>query len=137
MGSVRIGVTLSTNDVLTTNVAINVGNVVSADSGVVMKSKVADVTLDASSAGNITLYKASDKVDNAYVFVRNLDLEKEHYIYVYNDTDSDAAVAKIAGGEFMFLPVNSAKTYKCHGTQADQFVEYAVFGLDSSSVTLS
>lgn len=137
MGSVRVGVTLATTDVLGTAVAINVANVISADSGQVLKSKVLSTTLDSTEAGNITLYKASDKTDNAYLYVRNLERDKENYVYVYNDTDSDAAVAKIAGGEFMFLPVNSAKTYRCYGTIVDQFVEYAVFGQDSSAVTLA
>lgn len=137
MGSLRIGLTLNSTDVLATTVAISVANVVPADSGQVLKSKVQDITKDATSAGNITLYKSSDKVDNAYLFVRNLGAEKEHYVYVYNDTDSDAAVAKIAGGEFMFLPVDSSKTYKCYATEVDQFVEYTVFGQDSSSVTLA
>ena len=85
----------------------------------------------------LVVYKADDKLTSAYLYVRNLDPEKEKYIYIYNDTDSDALVAKIAGGEFCFVPVAVNKTYKAYATRVDTLLEYAAFGLDSSAVTLS
>jgi len=35
------------------------------------------------------------------------------------------------------LPVQNDQTLKAYGTDVDQMIEYAVFGLDSSAVTLS
>ena len=71
------------------------------------------------------------------MYVKNLAEEKEKYIYIYNDTDSDALVAKIAAQEFCFIPVAVDKTFKVYATQVDTMVEYGAFGLDSSAVTLS
>jgi len=55
---------------------------------------------------------------------------------VYNDTDSDASVAKIGGGQFAFIPVAVDKTFKVYATKTNQLVEYGVFGNDDPSNTL-
>ena len=63
--------------------------------------------------------------------------EREKYVYLYQDSDNDDVFAKIGGGEFAFIPVKVDKTIKAYATQVDTMVEFAVFGLDSSAVTLS
>tara|TARA_R110002020_G_scaffold351291_1_gene564545 strand:- start:5370 stop:5774 length:405 start_codon:yes stop_codon:yes gene_type:complete len=134
MGVLRAQLVVQSSDILSSVLNIGYNSSVEADSGVLMKAKVLKT-----SAHNdaLTIYKANDKTTQAYVFVRNMNSEREKYIYVYNDTDSDAAVAKLGGGEFAFLPVHTDKTLKVYGTDVDQIVEYGVFGLDSSAVTLS
>jgi hypothetical protein len=62
-----------------------------------------------------------------------MEAELENYLYVYNDTDSDGLVAKIAGGEFAFIPVAVDKKYVVYATKIDSMVEYGVFGNDNSS----
>ena len=134
MGRVNAQLTIQANDVLPTRLNLNLGSAIEADSGVLMKAKVVKTAVHADA---LTVYKADDKVTNAYLFVRNVNAERENYIYLYNDTDSDAAVAKLAGGEFVFLPMHVDKTFKVYGTLVDQVVEYGVFGVDSSAVTLA
>jgi len=133
MGTVRTSLTISTTDVLATAVSITAAKNFAADSGVILRAKVAEVS---GGGSGLTVYKASDKTTSAYLYVRNLNPELENYIYVYNDTDSDAAVAKIGGGEFCYIPVPNDKTFKAYGTLVNQLVEYAVFGNDDSANTL-
>ena len=133
MGFVRAQLVIQTSDVLSSTVNIGYNSSLEADSGAILKAKVLKTAVHADA---LTIYKADDKITQAYVFVRNMTTEREKYIYVYNDTDSDGLVAKLGGSEFAFLPVNPDKTLKVYGTDVDQIVEYGVFGLDSSAVTL-
>lgn len=105
-----------------------------ADAGSMIRAKVAQTAVNANA---LVVYKEDDKLTSAYLYVQNLDSEKENFIYIYQDTDNDDLVAKIGGGEFAFIPVAVNKTFKCYATKVDTMVEYGVFGLDSSAVTLA
>jgi hypothetical protein len=134
MGSLKIGFSLSSNSVLSSPVNVVASSSVIADSGVLVRAKVFKTTIHLDA---LVVYKADLMLVSAYLYVKNLEKEKENYVYVYNHTDSTALVAKIAGGEFCFIPVAVDKTYKVHGTRVDSLIDYAVFGLDSSAETLS
>ncbi|MCW3977593.1 MAG: hypothetical protein NWE77_06640 [Candidatus Bathyarchaeota archaeon] len=135
MGSVRSTIKISTVDVLASNIDISAGVTLVADSGNVQRLKVLGTSAGASAQ---TLHKANEKLNRAYLYVKNLGKETEKYAYVYADTATDDPVlAKLAGGEFCFMPVDPAVTLKIYGTDVDQIVEFAVFGLDSSAVTYS
>lgn len=135
MATVRATLSLSTTTVMPTPVNIGVNMVVRADSGSVQRVKVLGTAIGATA---VTVYKANDKLENAYVYIRNLTQEKEKYVYVYAVTASDnPEIMKLGGGEFALLPVQNDQTLKAYGTDVDQMIEYAVFGLDSSAVTLS
>ena len=84
-------------------------------------------------ANALEVYTVNDKSESAYLYLRNMEVDKENYVYVYNDTDSDGLVAKVGGGEFCFIPVAVDKGYRVYGTRVDSMVEFAVFGLDSSA----
>ena len=135
MGAVRATIRVSTSDVLATAVDISSNVTLSADSGNVQRVKVV-----ATSAGGTaqTIHKANEKLNRAYLYVKNLGLETEKYAYVYAEASNDDPVlAKLAGGEFCFMPVDPSVELKVYGTDVDQLVEYAVFGLDSSAVRYS
>jgi len=134
MGSLKVGLTISSNSILSSAVNITATTSAVADSGVVVRAKILKTAIDANA---LVVYKEDDKLVSAYLYVKNLEKEKENYLYIYNATESNALVSKIAGGEFCFIPVDVAKTYKVFSTKADSLVDYAVFGLDSSAVTLS
>ena len=153
MASVRVTLGISSADVLTTALGLNVATTLTADSGTMIRAKVAStsgaVAETSSGAGDgtlngITVYKANDKDTSAYVYVNNLATEFEDYIYLYNATGSDltydalveASVAKIGGGQFAFIPVAVDKTFKAYGTKVNQLIEYGVFGMDDPSNTL-
>jgi hypothetical protein len=134
MGVLKAELSLSSTNVLTSPVNVQVSVNVNADSGSTIRGKVASTSKGGSDA---TVYKASDKLESAYVYVKNMDAVRENFIYVYADSAADdPVVLKIAGGEFAFLPAQNDQTLKAYGTKVDQVVEYVVFGLDSSSVTL-
>tara|TARA_R100000231_G_C5242580_1_gene140211 strand:+ start:153 stop:557 length:405 start_codon:yes stop_codon:yes gene_type:complete len=134
MATVRASLTLNSADVMSSalNLVSNVS--LTADAGSMIRAKVAQTSVNANA---LVVYKADDKLDSAYLYVQNLDTEKENYVYIYQDTDNDNLVAKIGGGEFAFIPVAVNKTFKCYATKVDTMVEYGVFGLDSSAVTLA
>ena len=134
MATVRASLTLNSADVMSSalNLVSNVS--LTADAGSMIRAKVAQTAVNANA---LVVYKADDKLDSAYLYVQNLDTEKENYVYIYQDTDNDDLVAKIGGGEFAFIPVAVNKTFKCYATKVDTMVEYGVFGLDSSAVTLA
>lgn len=135
MGTLKSSLTLSSSDVLSSDVSLSTSMSVSADSGSMMRVKLLGT---AAGSNAITVYKASDKVDNAYVFIKNMDAERENYIYVYADTTTDdPVIMKIAGGEFAFFPAKDDQVLKAYGTKVDTVVEYGVFGQDSSAVTLA
>jgi len=135
MGTVRATFSLSTTTVMTSPINIGVNMTINADSGNVQRVKILGTS---AGSNDITVYKASDKLENAYVYIKNLSAEKEKYIYVYADTAADdPVVIKLGGSEFAFIPAQQDQTLKAYGTDVDQLVEYAVFGLDSSAVTLS
>lgn len=135
MGALKATLSLSSSNIMTSNVAINVTSTVSADSGNLIRGKVLGT---AAGSDAVTVYKASDKTDNAYVYIKNMDAERENYIYVYADTSSDdPVIMKIAGGEFAYFPAKSDQVLKAYATKVDTIVEYGVFGQDSSSVRLA
>ena len=137
MASVNVSLRLSSNDVLTAPFTISVDTSLSADSGSIIKAKLKSTTAEASA---LTVYKADDKLTSAYLYVKNMSIESEKYVYVYNDSDNDDLVAKIGGQEFAFIPVAVDKTFKAYysggNTGLQPMVEYAVFGLDNSDNTL-
>ncbi len=135
MGTVRATISLSSTTVMPTPVNIGANMTVSADSGTVKRVKILGT---ASGSNPVMIYKANDKLSNAYLYIKNLASEKEKYISIFADSSNDdPTVVKLGGGEFAFIPVNSAQTLKAFGTDVDQMVEFAVFGLDSSAVTLA
>ena len=122
MATVNVTLGVSSPDVLSTTVALSASTSLTVDSGTIIRAKVAAT----SGAGSgVTVYKADDKTVSAYVFVRNLAADLEDFVYVYNDTDSDA-----------FIPVAVDKTFKVYATKTNQLVEYGVFGNDDPSNTL-
>ena len=134
MATVTEAFTLNSNDVLTSALALSVNSVISCDSGSLIRAKVKGTAAD---TDDKLLYKANQKNDRAYLFIRNLEPELENYIYVRNETESNTAlVAKIGGGEFAFIPIAPDKTYEAIATKVDSIIEYGVFGNDNSAVQL-
>jgi hypothetical protein len=134
MATIRVSLGLSSADVMSSALNLSTSINLEADAGSMIRAKVAQTSVNASA---LVVYKADDKLTSAYMYVQNLDSEQENFIYIYQDSDNDDLVAKIGGGEFAFIPVAVDKTFKCYATKVDTMVEYGVFGLDSSAVTLA
>ena len=135
MGTITANISLSSSDVLPSPMSVTAEAVLSADSGSLVRAQVKGTTAD---TDDLVLYKANDKLERAYLYIKNLDSELENYITVRNETESNTAiVAKIGGGEFAFIPVGVDKTYEAIATKANTLIEYGVFGLDNSGVSLA
>tara|TARA_B100000085_G_C18317867_1_gene421050 strand:+ start:272 stop:694 length:423 start_codon:yes stop_codon:yes gene_type:complete len=132
--TITVSLSLSSSNVLPSPMNVSVGTNISADSGTLTRAKVLSTSADGSTA-TLRLYEANDKLERAYLFVRNLDSELENYIYIHNEAVDNNDFAKIGGGEFMFLPVAVDGKYEVYGTKANQMIEYGVFGFDNSAVT--
>lgn len=130
MATVRASLSLNSADVLTSALALTTVANLTCDSGALIRAKVKGTTHDTNA---LRIYAANQCNERAYLYVKNLDVELEQYVYVYNDTDDDKLVAKIGGGEFAFIPVAVDKAYAVYATKVDTMVEYGVFGNDNSS----
>ena len=134
MATVRASLSLNSADVLSSALALTVVSNIGCDSGSLIRAKVKGTSAD---TDDKLLYKANQKNERAYLFIRNLEPELENYIYVRNETESNTAlVAKIGGGEFAFIPIAPDKTYEAIATKVDSIIEYGVFGNDNSAVQL-
>ena len=131
MATVRATLSLNSADVLTSALALSTVANLTCDSGALIRAKVKGTAVGTSA---IKIYPADTCSERAYVYLKNLDSELEQYVYVYNDSDSDALVAKIGGGEFAFIPVAVNKAYAVYATKVDTMIEYGVFGNDNSTV---
>ena len=130
MGSVTTTLRITSADVLSTAVNLTATSLLNADSGTLSRAKVLKTAVDANA---LEVYTLNDKSECAYLYLRNMEVDKESYVYIYNDTDSDALVSKVGGREFCFIPVDVTKSYRVFGTRVDSMVEFAIFGLDSSA----
>ena len=129
MANVRVGLSLNSSDVLSSNLNLSVATSLLVDSGSLIRAKVLGTVAD---SNDLCIYIVNQCSDRAYVYVKNLDSQLENYIYIHNDTDT-GLVAKIGGGEFAFIPVAVDKKYEVYGTVVDTQIEYGVFGNDNSA----
>ena len=130
MGVLRGALTLSSTDVLSIPINLSVDAAFLADGGSIGRAKVLKTSVHNNA---LDLYVANDKLVTAYLYAKNLEAEKENYMYIYNNANSNDVVAKLGGGEFCFIPVAADQNLKCYGTRVDSIIEFAVFGLDSSA----
>tara|TARA_R110001592_G_scaffold298081_1_gene568654 strand:+ start:111 stop:518 length:408 start_codon:yes stop_codon:yes gene_type:complete len=129
MGNVRVGLSLSSTDILSSALNLSVATSLLVDSGSLIRTKVLGTAAD---SNDLAIYIVNQCSDRAYLYIKNLDSQLENYIYIHNDTDT-GLVAKIGGGEFAFIPVAVDKKYEVYGTVIDTLIEYGVFGNDNSA----
>ena len=129
MATLTVSLTIYSLDVLSTNLGLSLQKSISVDSGNIIRAKVKGTAAD---SNDLAVYVANQCSDRAYLYIKNLELELENYIYVHNDTDT-GLVAKIGGGEFAFIPINPDKKHEVYATRVDTMIEYGVFGNDDSA----
>lgn len=130
MATLSAQIFFGSEDVLSYPVTISSSFSARVDSGHTIRTKVLGT---AQGADAVTVAKADDKLDVAYVFVRNMEREREKYIYLYTGTTD---IAKIAGGEAVLLPAVPDVDFKVYATDVAQMIEYAVFGMDDTQAKL-
>ena len=107
MASIKVGLTVNSGDVLSSPLALAETFSAVVDSGSLIRAKVKGTAAD---TDDLLVYKANEKNDRAYLYIKNMDAELENYVYLRNETEVIA-------------------------TKVDTLVEYGVFGNDNSSVT--
>ena len=100
------------------------------DSGHTIRTKVLGT---AQGSDAVTVSKANDKKDVAYLYVRNLSAEQEKTATVYTGTTN---IAHIGGGEFLLMPAAPDIDFKVFVSKVGQMIEYAVFGVDDTQANL-
>ena len=68
MATVRIALRVSSTDVLSTSLDVSVASNLLADSGSLIKAKVKGTAAD---TDEVVIYKADEKLESAYVYIRN------------------------------------------------------------------
>ena len=91
MGNVRVGLSLSSTDILSSALNLSVATSLLVDSGSLIRTKVLGTAAD---SNDLAIYIANQCSDRAYLYIKNLDSQLENYIYIHNDTDT-GLVAKI------------------------------------------
>jgi hypothetical protein len=129
MGNLRVGLSLSSTDLLSSSLSISVATSLIVDSGSLIRAKVKGTAAD---SDDLAIYIVNQCSDRAYLYIKNLDSQLENYVYIHNDTDT-GLVAKVGGGEFAFIPVAVDKKYEVYGTKIDTLIEYGIFGNDNSA----
>lgn len=130
MARVKAALNFSTADALSYPINLTKSFSGLVDSGHVIKTKVLGT---AQGADAVTIAKANDKTDVAYVYLCNLAPVKEEYIYVYTGSTN---LLKLAGGEFAFVPAMPDIDLKVYGTAVGQMIEYGAFGVDDTQAKL-
>ena len=130
MASIRASFTLSSQNALSYPFALEAQLSARADSGHNIRSKVLGTVQGADA---VTVAKANDKTDVAYVYLCNLAPVREEYIYVYTGSTN---ILKLAGGEFSFVPAMPDIDLKVYGTAVGQMIEYGAFGVDDTQAKL-
>ena len=132
MASIRVGLTVNSSDVLSSPLTLAETFSAAVDSGSLIRAKVKGTAAD---TDDLLVYKANEKNERAYLYIKNLAAELEQYIYLRNESEGNNPSGKIGGGQFAFIPLAPDKDYEVIATKVDTLIEYGVFGNDNSAVS--
>ena len=128
MATLSAKLTLSTSDLSTNSIAVNLSRSLTVTGGGINKIKVTATAVGATAS---TVYTADDFAAPAYLYLKNPDTTATDYIWVYDDTTSgDPVQIKLAGGDWAFVPIAADKTLKAYATTTGTMLEYGIFGTD-------
>ena len=127
MATLNAKVTLSSSDLGTSNLSLAVTKPITITGGGV---KTVKITGTNSGTANL-IYTADDFAAPMYLYLKNLDTTASDFLWVIDDTSTgDPIIAKLAGGDWAFLPNNADKTYKVYATTTGTMLEFGIFGTD-------
>ena len=135
MATISASLTLTSPDVLTSPLSVNVDTGLIVDSVGMVRATVKGT---AAETNDLVIYKANDKDTQAFLYIKNLSENLDDYIHVRNETLSDnALLAKIGGGQFGFMPIQADQTLAVHASVANTLIEYGLFGTDNTNLSLA
>lgn len=117
---------------LTSNaLALSINKNLTVQEGGVRVIEVNATSVGSSASAIYTPTSSNPTTKPVYLYLKNLDATATDYIYVYADTASDDPVIfQLAGGEFLFAPLEDATTFKAYATTTGTLLEVGVFGTD-------
>ena len=86
MASIRVGLTVNSSDVLSSPLALAETFSAAVDSGSLIRAKVKGTAAD---TDDLLVYKANEKNERAYLYIKNLAVELEQYIYLRNESEGN------------------------------------------------
>ena len=123
MATVKATLTLTSTDLTSDNLSVtNTQNMTCTQGGIIRYA----VTATSSGAAS-TLYTANDQTGPVYLYLKNTDTTAADYVYIFTDDSDDTNFVQLRGGEWCFLTLNDAATYKCYVATAETIIEYGVF----------
>ena len=77
MANVRVGLSLTSSDVLSSNLNLSVATSLLVDSGSLIRAKVKGTVAD---TNDLCIYIVDQCSDRAYLYIKNLDSQLENYV---------------------------------------------------------
>ena len=132
MATVTSKLTLTSTDLLSQNLNLNVSTSITASATTGLARKAITSTAKGTASGQVTLHTAADFTAPAYLYVKNTDSTASDHIIVYDATTSgNPILLKLQGGEFAFMPLNNSIDLKAYAVTSGTIVEFMVFGTEA------
>ena len=132
MATVTPKLTLTSTDLLSQNLNLNVSTSITASATTGLARNSITSTDKGTASGQVTLHTAADFTAPAYLYVKNTDSTASDHIIVYDATTSgNPILLKLQGGEFAFMPLNNSIDLKAYAVTTGTIVEFMVFGTEA------
>ena len=132
MATVTPKLTLTSTDLLSQNLNLNVSTSITASATTGLARNSITSTAKGTASGQVTLHTAADFTAPAYLYVKNTDSTASDHIIVYDATTSgNPILLKLQGGEFAFMPLNNSIDLKAYAVTTGTIVEFMVFGTEA------
>jgi len=123
MATVKVTLKIDAPDLTSDNLSVTDSQALSCTQGGITRYAVTGTSAGAAT----TLYTANDQSGPVYLYLKNTDTTGTDYVYVFTDDSDDTNFVQLRGGEWCFLTLNDAATYKCYVATAETIIEYGVF----------
>ena len=131
MATVTTKLTISSSDLTSQSLSLNLNKSISATSTTGLARKAITSTAKGTASGQVTLHTAADYTAPAYLYVKNTDATASDHVIIYDGTTSgNPILLLLQGGEFAFMPLNSSIDLKAYAVTSATIVEFMVFGTE-------
>ena len=123
MATVTTKLTISSSDLTSQSLSLNLNKSISATSTTGLARKAITSTAKGTASGQVTIHTAADFTAPAYVYIKNTD--STNYITLLNDDAEDWG--RLSPGEWAFFPVAPSVGFEATANTADVIVDIAIF----------
>jgi hypothetical protein len=123
MATVKATLTISSTDITSDVMDVTATESLTLTQGGIMRYSVTGTATGTA----YTLYTANDQTGPVYMYLKNTDTTGTDYLNVFLDSSDLKTIVKLKGGEFAWLTIADAQTYKVFATTAETIIEYGIF----------